>query len=89
MNNQRNQELLPLDLEIERTFHARRREQQGLAGLEEMAEKVAGNMANEGPQLNVNNPLPLPVLVDDRDRAIREYVVPILHGLNPGIAMLF
>ncbi|GMN64851.1 hypothetical protein TIFTF001_033925 [Ficus carica] len=42
-------------------------------------------MANDRQQVNVNNPLPQPVLVDDRDRAIREYAVPILHGLNPGI----
>ncbi|GMN26280.1 hypothetical protein TIFTF001_049282 [Ficus carica] len=76
MHNQRNQELLPLDPEIERTFLARRREQQGLAGVGEIAERAAVNMANDGQQLNVNNLVPQPVLVDDRDRAIREYAQP-------------
>ena len=74
-----------MDPEIEITFLAKRREQQGLAGMEEMAERVAGNMANDRQQVNINNPLPQLVLVDDRDKAIREYAVPILHGLNPGI----
>ena len=50
----------------------------------EIAERVPVNMANDGQQMNVNNLLPQPVLMDDRDRAIREYAVPILHGLNPG-----
>ncbi|GMN21484.1 hypothetical protein TIFTF001_045506 [Ficus carica] len=72
MTNQGNQELLPLDPEIERTFLARRREQQGLAGVGEIAERVAVNMANDGQQVNVNNLLPQQVLVDDRDMAIRE-----------------
>ncbi|GMN20928.1 hypothetical protein TIFTF001_047196 [Ficus carica] len=73
MHNQRNQELLPLNPEIERTFLARRREQQGLAGVGEIAERAAVNMANDGQQVNVNNLVPQLVLVDDRDRAIREY----------------
>ncbi|GMN47584.1 hypothetical protein TIFTF001_016766 [Ficus carica] len=72
MNNQRHQELLPLDPEIERTFLTRRMEQQGLAGEGEIAERVAVNMANDGQQVNVNNLLPQPVLVDDRDGAIPE-----------------
>ncbi|PON50379.1 hypothetical protein PanWU01x14_223510, partial [Parasponia andersonii] len=70
MNNQRDQELVPLDPEIERTFRARRREQQqGLAILEEMAEAAGTNNAA--------------AMADDRDRAIREYAIPILKGLNP------
>ena len=80
MNNQRDQELVPLDLEIERTFRARRREQQGLVGLGEMAEEGMGNNRQQGNQLG--DPM---TLADDRNRAIREYAVPALYGLNPGI----
>ena len=43
MNPPQDLELLPLDPEIERTFRARRREQQGLAGVRDMAEGAAGN----------------------------------------------
>ncbi|PON33266.1 hypothetical protein PanWU01x14_354260 [Parasponia andersonii] len=72
MNNQRDQELVPLDPEVERIFRVRRREQQqGLAGLEEMAEAAGTDNAA--------------AMADDRDRAIREYAIPILNGLNPGI----
>ena len=70
----RDQELLPIDPEIERTFRARRREQQGLAVIEEMAEEEVGNNGNNAA-----------AMADDRDRAIREYAVPVLHGLNSGI----
>ncbi|PON39152.1 hypothetical protein PanWU01x14_307220, partial [Parasponia andersonii] len=57
---------------MERTFRARRREQQqGLAGLEEMAEAAGTDNAA--------------AMADDRDGAIREYAIPILNGLNPGI----
>ncbi|GMN62567.1 hypothetical protein TIFTF001_031641 [Ficus carica] len=85
MHNQGNQELLPLDPEIERTFLARRREQQGLAGVGEIAEGVAVNMANDGQQVNVNNLVPQPVLVDDRDRVIREYAEFPVSGDTPAI----
>ena len=86
MNRQRDLDLLPLDPEIERTFRARRREQQqGLAVVENMAEGEVGNMVNNGQPMQINNPIPQPAFVDDRDRAIREYAVPMLHGLNPGI----
>ncbi|PON70151.1 hypothetical protein PanWU01x14_083260, partial [Parasponia andersonii] len=58
MNNQREQKLVPLDLEIERIFRARRRaQQQGLAGVEGMAEVACANNAA--------------AMADDRDRAIR------------------
>ena len=43
MTRERDQDLVPFDPEIERIFRARRREQQGLAGLEDMAEEGAGN----------------------------------------------
>ncbi|GMN64842.1 hypothetical protein TIFTF001_033915 [Ficus carica] len=42
-------------------------------------------MANDGQQVNINNLVPQPVLVDDRDRAIREnnpYLVPYNQGLR-------
>ncbi|PON71554.1 hypothetical protein PanWU01x14_073510, partial [Parasponia andersonii] len=69
MNNQQEQDLVPLDPEIKRTFRARRREQQqGLTGLRGIAD------ANDAA-----------AMADDRDRAIREYAIPILNGLNPGI----
>ncbi len=74
MNRPRDQKLLPIDPEIERTFRARRREQQGLAVVEEMAEEEVGNNGNNAA-----------AMADDRDRAIREYAVPMLHGLNSGI----
>ena len=80
MNPERDQELVPFDPEIERTFRARRREQQGLAGLGEMAEEGVGNNRQQGNQLG--DPI---ALADDRNRAIREYAVPALYGLNPGI----
>ena len=79
-------ELLPLDSEIERTFLARRREQQqGLTVVENMVEGEVGDMVNIGQPVQVNNPVPQLAFVDDRDRAIREYAVPMLHGLNPRI----
>ncbi|XP_024027611.1 uncharacterized protein LOC112093437 [Morus notabilis] len=75
MNRPRDADLIPLDPEIERTFRARRREQQGLAGIEEMVDGVGGN--NQGNQVVV--------IAEDRDRAIRDYAIPMLDGLHPGI----
>ena len=51
-----------------------------LAGLEEMDEEGAGNNGQNGNQLG--NQM---ALADDRNRAIREYTVPALYGLNPSI----
>ena len=82
MNPERDQELVSFDPEIERTFRARRREQQGLAGLGEMTEEGVGNNRQQGNQLG--DPV---ALADDRNRAIREYAVPALYGLNPGIIL--
>ena len=83
MNKERDRDLVPFDPEIERTFRARRREQLGLASLEEMADEGAGNNGQNGNQL-----VDQMVLADDRNRAIREYTVPALYGLNPGIIRL-
>ena len=76
MNRQQDLDLVPLDLEIERTFRARRREQQGLAALEDMA---------EGATNNGNNGHNVVIMADDWDREIREYAVPVLHGLNSSV----
>ena len=83
MNRERDQDLVPFDPEIERTFQARRREQQDLAGLEEMAEEGMGNNGQNGNQLG--NQI---ALADDRKRAIREYAMPALYGLNLSIIRL-
>jgi len=78
MNRPRDTNLIPLDPEIERTFRARRWEQQGFAGVEEMAdEAVANNQANLGNQVLA--------IAEDRDRAIRDHAIPMLDGLHPGI----
>ena len=66
--------LVPFDPEIERTFHRRRRERQGLAEVEEMADHGAAEAGQNAVALG-----------DDPNRAIRDYAVPILQGLNPGI----
>ena len=73
MSREGNNDLVPLDPEIERTFRARRREQQGLAQVEEMAEH-----GDNGQNLN-------PIPMDNRDRAMRDYATPMLEGLNPSI----
>ena len=83
MNPERDQELVSFDPEIERTFRARRREQQGLAGLGEMAEEGVGNNRQQGNQLG--DPI---ALADDRDRVIKEYAIPMLYGLYPSIIRL-
>ena len=80
MNRERDQDLVPFDPKIERTFRARKNEQQGLAGLEEMAEEGAVNNGQNGNQLG--NQI---ALADDKKGAIREYAVPALYGLNPSI----
>ena len=78
MNRPRDTDLIPLDPEIERTFRARRREQQGFAGVEEMADEAAvNNQANMGNQVLA--------IAEDRDRAIRDYAIPMLDGLHPSI----
>ena len=74
MNEPQDLELLPFDPEIERTTRRRRKEQRGLADIEGMAEGAGVNLGNNAV-----------VMADDRDRAIREYAVPILYGLNPSI----
>ena len=66
--------LVPFDPEIERTFHRRRRERQGLAEVEEMADHGVAEVGQNAVALG-----------DDPNRAIRDYAVPILQGLNPGI----
>jgi len=78
MNEPQEPELLPLDPEIERTFRARRREQRGLANLVNMEEQV---VVQNGNGNNGNNA----VMIDDRDRPIRDHVVPTLDDLNPCI----
>ena len=75
MNRPRDTNLVPLDPKIERTFRARRREQQGVARMEE---RVEGAVVNN----NVNNAI---AMADDRDRTIRDYAIPMLHGLHPSI----
>ena len=78
MNRPRDTDLVPLDPEIERTFRARRREQQGATGMEERVEgAVVNNIVNNAA-----------AMADDRDRAIRDYTVPMLHELQPGIIRL-
>ena len=75
MNRPRDTDLVPLDPEIERTFRARRRDQQGATRMEGRAEgAVVNNIANNAA-----------AIADDRDRAIRDYAVPMLHGLHPSI----
>ena len=46
-----------------------------------MEERAEGVVVNN----NVNNTA---AIADDRDRAIRDYVVPMLHGLHPSIVRL-
>ena len=74
MNEQQEPELLPFDPEIDRTFRRRRREQLGLAGFGEMAAQEGVNAGGQAV-----------AIADDRNRAIRDYAVPILHELNPSI----
>ena len=76
-------ELYPLDPEIERTFHRRRRHRRVLAGVANMEDNEVADPGAAAP-LNGQGNHGIP-LMDDRDRAIREYAVPILQGLNPGI----
>ena len=64
--------LVPFDPEIERAFHKRRRERRGLAKVEEMDDYGAAHNGHNDAAVE-----------DDPDRAIRDYVVPILEGLNP------
>ena len=45
-----------------------------------MAEEGVGNNRQQGNQFG--DPI---AVADDRNRAIREYAVPALYGLNPGI----
>ncbi|KAJ4706582.1 DNA-directed DNA polymerase [Melia azedarach] len=67
-------DLYPIDPEIECTFRRRRREQRVQAEFIEMADDAG--------VVNGQNAV---VIADDRDRAIREYAVPIFNELNPGI----
>ena len=76
-------ELYPLDPEIERTFHRRRRHRRVLAGVANMEDNEVADPGAAAP-LNGQGNHGIP-LMDDRDRAIREYAVPILQGLNPSI----
>ncbi|XP_024023166.1 uncharacterized protein LOC112092119 [Morus notabilis] len=48
-------------------------------------EDVQGNLLNLGQQLIVLEPVQRPFLVDDHHRAIRDFAVPVLDGLNPVI----
>src|SRR5262245_32624030 len=77
MHRLRDTQLTPLDPEIERTFRERLREQQGVENLEIMAENQGAN-----PNMELNNAAPV---VDERDRIMMEYAVPVLGGLNPCI----
>ena len=79
MNQQEDFELAPIDPEIERTFRKRRRAQRA-KGQDTMAGHV--NDDDDGIGRQIINPI---MLADDRDRAIREYAVPLFNELNPGI----
>ena len=81
MNRRRGGEFEAFDPEIERTFRARRRDQRNLAAGVEMADQQANPAVNQGN--NARNAL---LRAENRDRAIRDYAVPMLEGLNPGIA---
>ena len=81
MNRRRGGEFEVFDPEIERTFRARRRDQRNLAAGVEMADQQANPAVNQGN--NARNAL---LRAENRDRAIRDYAVPMLEGLNPGIA---
>ena len=48
MNRQQDRDSVSFNLEIERTFQAKRMEQQGLVGLEEMAEERVVNNGQNG-----------------------------------------
>ena len=74
MCEQQDPDLYLLDPKIECTFRRRRREQRVQAESIEMADDVG--------VVNGQNAV---VIADDRDRAIREYAVPIFNELNPGI----
>ncbi|KAJ4701071.1 DNA-directed DNA polymerase [Melia azedarach] len=73
MSEQPEPDLYPIDPETECTFR-RRREQRVQAGSIEMADDAC--------VVNGQNAV---VIANDRDRAIREYAIPIFNKLNPGI----
>ncbi|XP_040955955.1 uncharacterized protein [Gossypium hirsutum] len=71
-------DLLHIDPKIERTFRQWRRQ---------ASQRRTEEMNFESPdQGNRANPVQNPA--DDRDRALRQYVMPMFHDLNPGIRRL-
>ena len=79
MNQQEDFELAPIDPEIERTFRERRRSQKA-KDQDTMTDHI--NDDDDGIGRQIINPI---MLADDRDRAIREYAIPLFNELNPGI----
>ncbi len=74
-------DLLPVDPEIERTFRQRRRQ-----ASQRRTEEMNFENLNQG---NGANPAQNTILiVDDRDRALRQYAMPVFNDLNLGIRRL-
>ncbi|KAG8491357.1 hypothetical protein CXB51_014478 [Gossypium anomalum] len=71
-------DLLPVDPEIERTFRQRKRQVN-----QRRTEEMNFENINQGNGANlVQNPI---LIADDRDRALRQYAIPVFDDLNPGI----
>ncbi len=68
-------DLLLVDPEIERTFRQRRRQVN-----QRRTEEINFENMNQGNGANLVQNLIL--IADDRDRALRQYVVPIFNDLN-------
>ena len=111
MNENQDPELLPIDLEIERTFRRRRRIQKSKRevvvmdaeqGAQQGDAQRAANLSGvtHDPPVNIagvaqdrvaqggvaaNNGQNAVIVADDRDRAIRQYALPLFNELNPGI----